>query len=201
MSTIQVCKNCNAEVSTDATYCHECDGEDLFKITLSEQDLIRRACKAFLSSWDRQEWMQFNGTWESEKWVEAREAYDAAVEGLALAFGGIPSATHADADLSSIEEALTEVREAARALDGQVRPDESDYIAEGLIDPDNVLEMAEPLDVRDNWRGWDCEEGWEACRVRDALYLHWYRQAWGQRHDRSLWVLVDSGYFKDEENR
>lgn len=87
----------------------------------------------------------------------------------------------------------------ASSLDEQVRSDDSDYIAEGVIDPDDVAGTAEALDVVCSWQGWDCTEGWTAYRAGDALYVHWFRNARGLRHDRSLWVLVDEAFFEQEE--
>lgn len=77
---------------------------------------------------------------------------------------------------------------------------ESDYIAEGVIDPDNVADSAVYLGVDKTWQGWDCREGWAAYRSGDALYLNWWRSpTTNLRHDRDLWVLVDKRFFEEEE--
>lgn len=74
---------------------------------------------------------------------------------------------------------------------------EGDYIAEGVIDPDEVADGAKALGVGDNWQGWECNEGWAAYRVGEALYVRWYRNAHGNRHDRDLWVCVDDAFFQE----
>jgi hypothetical protein len=76
----------------------------------------------------------------------------------------------------------------------------ADHIAEGVIDPDGVEGTAVDLNVGRRSDGWDCTEGWDAHRYGDALYIHWWRSARGARHDRSLWVLVDAGFFGDDED-
>ncbi len=78
-----------------------------------------------------------------------------------------------------------------------VESDES-YIAEGVIDPDDVATRATDCDVSRSWQGWDCREGWGAYRVGRALYLRWWRNACGNRRDRDLWVLVDSEFFQED---
>ncbi|MGL4808979.1 MAG: hypothetical protein ACRC4O_09585, partial [Giesbergeria sp.] len=54
---------------------------------------------------------------------------------------------------------------------------------------------ADDTGVDCSWSGWDCTESWTAYRCGDALVMHWVRQAYGQRHDRDLWVEVDAEFF------
>src|SRR5690606_9218569 len=143
---------------------------------------IRDACEQFLEAWDRQEWMQVHGEWASAQWEGERAEYRARAEALEGALEEALTALRArsaddlrdgvpDIDLTGIQETYQELAKAAEALSYQVRPDESDYIAEGMIDPDGVASNAKDLDVGDRWQGWDCIEGWKAYRVGDALYV------------------------------
>jgi len=76
---------------------------------------------------------------------------------------------------------------------------EGAYIEEGTIDPDGISDTARYLDVGLNWRGWDCEESWDAYKQEDALYMRWARDAYGARHYHDLWVLVDDSFFAEED--
>lgn len=163
---------------------------------------IREACEEFLEDWDRQLWMQDNGEWASAAWDDARDEYDEAVRLLREAVEDLPDADRISyrtghtvdrvADLSVMLVA------AAEALDGQVTPDESDYIETGTIDPDGIRDHATLVHDGDSGSEWDCREGWEAYRHGDALYVRWYRDAWGARHDRDLWVPVDAEFFAED---
>lgn len=79
--------------------------------------------------------------------------------------------------------------------------DDGDYIEEGTIDPDNVEDDAESLDVGAKSQGWDCQEGWGAYRSMDDLYLNWWRAPYPNtnRHQRDLWVLVSKDFFAVDE--
>jgi hypothetical protein len=98
-------------------------------------------------------------------------------------------------DVEDLLAAMGELQAAAEALRGQVRPDHSDYIEAGTIDPDDVQSSSERLGVGESGKGWDCVEGWGAYRSDDALIVRWYRHAYGSRHDRDLWVVVDEEFF------
>lgn len=159
---------------------------------------IRETIEDFLSEWDRHAWMQQHGSWASEEWDGAREAYERARERLEKAID--VDAQNVDRrdglDLDEAREAFEAYVAAASALEGQVRADEGDYIAEGVIDPDGIEDRATEPDVAAaSWQGWDCREGWRAFRVDNALALNWYRLAWGHRHSRDLWLVVDPEYF------
>jgi hypothetical protein len=85
---------------------------------------------------------------------------------------------------------------AERACDGEIKPDENDYIEEGTIDPDLVKDNPGVKVWSQSWQGWDCTEG-EAVYlavVDGALRLvhRWYRDAYGQRHDRDLWRIAQA---------
>jgi hypothetical protein len=166
---------------------------------------VEKTIVAFLEDWDRHQWMMDHGEWASEEWSEEREDYSDAIEQLLLSIDKVKETVLETLDESradsfrdvrcALEKAMEELSEAesiAKELDGQVRPDESDYIAEGTIDPDDVSDKAVDLDIGERWQGWDCYEGWSAYRVDDALYVRWYRTAYGNRHERDLWVLVDT---------
>lgn len=176
------------------------------------KDNIKETIEVFLKSWDRQAWMADHGEWASAQWEEEREDYRACTEALEATLEDALKALRSrdasdlrdgvpDIDLKDIEDAYEELGRAANALLYQVRPDESDYIAEGTIDPDGVADDAEHLGVEVQWQGWDCTEGWSAYRVGEALYAQWYRNAYGNRHDRELWVCVDGSYFREEESQ
>jgi len=162
---------------------------------MNTQTKTRNAIEAFLENWDRHQWMQDHGKWASAQWDEERAAYDGAVEELRAAVESLPAADKADGDLDGVSAALEAVREAAKSLADQVCPDESDYTATGTIDPADAKSSAEDLGIGECSREWECREGWGAYRVGDALYVRWYRDAWGVRHDRDLWVLVDDAFF------
>ena len=110
-------------------------------------------------------------------------------------------------ELDELEYLIEELRaryvtaqEAARRLDGQVLDDESDYIVEGNIDPDNVSSTSMYFGPGQQEKGWNCVEGWNAYRHGDDLYIQWYRNAYGgDRRSRSLWVCVDKGFFAEVE--
>ena len=75
---------------------------------------------------------------------------------------------------------------------------ESDCIAEGVIDPDEVQDSAELLGVEAAWQGWDCREGWMAMRSGDALVINWWRSpTTALRHQRDLYVVVDEEFFAE----
>lgn len=165
------------------------------------KNTIEDTIVSFLEDWDRHEWLRDHGTWASEEWNEARKAYEDAVQELREAVEDLDDPEYADpCSADDVARAVAAVQDAAKALDGQVRPDESDYIAEGLLDPDGVADKAEPCGVDCAWQGWDCREGWSAHRVGDALYLNWFRSAYGNRHDRDLWVLVDDEFFVEDND-
>lgn len=42
---------------------------------------------------------------------------------------------------------------------------------------------------------WDGQEYWRAYAHGQALYINWVRVAWGDRHARDLWILVDKEFF------
>lgn len=170
---------------------------------------IRNAVEGFLADWHRGDWMVNNGEWASSEWKDERETYTERVKALGEAIVDasavdVPNAARADASsLAEVREALEAAlgaleaaEDAAQALDGQVTPGDADHIAEGVIDPDGVAETARALRVGSNWKGWNCSEGWRAYRNGDALYLHWYRAVYGERLNRSLWVLVDDSFFE-----
>lgn len=77
--------------------------------------------------------------------------------------------------------------------------DEADGIEEGTIDPDEVEDGADDLEVGASWQGWDCREGWRAYRVGDGLYLNWWRTPYPHtaRHQRDLWVEVNGTFFEE----
>lgn len=157
--------------------------------------------ESFLTDWDRHVWMADNGDWASSQWDEERETYTEAVKALELAVKSIPEADRVDGTFFSsptFKIAYDAVVEAEKTLEDQVRPDESDYIAEGVIDPDNVEGTAKRLRVFKSWSGWECVEGWVALRNGDDLYLNWYRTAIGNlRHARDLYVLVEKDFFAE----
>jgi hypothetical protein len=141
-----------------------------------------------------------NGEWASAEWDEAREEYTNALAELAAAIERAPAADRADRNaLADVTLWAAAAKAAAEALHDQVRPDESNHIAEGLIDPDDVSETAERLDVGGSWQGWDCTEGWDAYRNGNDLYLNWWRNAYGNRHTRDLWALVRADFFAEAE--
>jgi hypothetical protein len=171
-------------------------------VTNTDRDAIETACESFLADWNRGDWAVDHGEWASAEWDDAREEYDAAVEALAAAVKAAAPSERAGRDaLADVRAALKAAEAAAEALDGQVRPDESDYIAEGTIDPDDVSGDAESLDVGASWQGWDCQEGWSAHRSGDDLYLNWWRSPYPNtnRHQRDLWVLVRKDFFAAAE--
>lgn len=170
---------------------------------MTTKDRVTETVEAFLADWDRHEWMQRHGEWASEAWDDDREAYRAASERLASAIDADPEDVGRldGPDLEEIQEAFAALQAAATSLEGQVRPGEGDFIAEGTIDPDALEDRAtEPEVAAASWQGWDCREGWRAYRVGDALALNWYRLAWGHRHARDLWVIVDLEYFQNDED-
>jgi len=170
-------------------------------MTNTDRAAIETACESFLADWNRGDWMTEHGDWASAEWDDAREEYDTAIEALNAAVKSAPAADRADRGaLADIRAALEAAEAAAEALDGQVRPDDSDYIAEGTIDPDDVSGDAEGLDVGSSSQGWDCREGWSAHRSGDDLYLNWWRSPYPNtnRHQRDLWVLVQKGFFAAE---
>lgn len=157
---------------------------------------------AFISDWNRRDWMSEHGTWASEDWESERSEYEDAHSEVEVAFNDltVDATFGADntvgAEIARLHAALDRLESAHKALDGQVRPDEfSDYISEGTIDPDNVEGGAVSLDIGESWQGWDCTEGWGAYRSDDALVMNWWRSASGQRHQRDLWVVVDEDFF------
>lgn len=79
---------------------------------------------------------------------------------------------------------------------------ESDYIEEGMLDPDEVEADAERLDVHSRVvSGWDCREGWRAMRSGDALVLNWWRNPTTDlRHKRDLYVVIDREFFGEEDD-
>lgn len=164
---------------------------------------IYRACSDFLVEWNRDAWVAEHGKWTSEEWDERRENYDDAVVTLQEKAEGMPFAMHLDKDfdLAELYTALNAVRDAVYALHDQVVPDESDYIAEGRIDPDNVADIAIDLDIGKRQQEWDCIEVWCAYRHIDALYLRWLRLPYPNtlRHHRDLWICIDPDYFKGED--
>lgn len=170
---------------------------------------IKATIDAFLEGWDRKEWMHAHGEWASAQWEAERAEYRARAEALEAALEEALTALRArsaddlrdgvpNIDLEGIEDAYEALAEAAEALRDQVRPDESDYIAEGTLDPDEVADGAKALGVGEKWQGWDCTEGWASYRHGAALYVRWYRNAHGDRHDRDLWVCVDKTFFQEE---
>lgn len=171
--------------------------------TKTIEQRIQTQCERFLENWDRHQWMVDHGDWESEKWEDAREEYDEAVADLKAIVHALASGDRTGwsdrYEIESMLEAAQAVAEAQKALHDQVTPDESDYIAEGVIDPDEVKDKAIPCHVHHTWRGWDCTEGWGAYRHGDALYLHWCRTPDGgsARHDRDLWVKVNAEFFAE----
>jgi len=177
---------------------------------MSNKD-IREVCEAFLENWDRQQWMQDHGEWASENWNEARNVYNSAINELNSTRADLvyvlnnvsDDSEEADCNsfyyvrsaLKNFENALELAELAAKNLDGQVLPNDQDYISEGLIDPDDVADKAHYLDFSARWQGWDCTEGWGAYRAGYALIINWWRNACGNRHDRNLWVVVDEEFF------
>jgi hypothetical protein len=175
----------------------------------------------FLANWDRQEWMQANGEWASDAWSCERAEYDDALAAarslcpaapeddeddaywdICEALDDAPPGARCDEALrlpelpaeapADLVAAVQKLGAAASALGGAVRPDESDYIATGTIDPGDLRDECtdEPFD-NNAWSGWDCNEGWNAYLLDDGrIVLNWWRAARGQRHDRDLWVLV-----------
>lgn len=161
---------------------------------------IEARIELFLEGWNRSDWMVEHGEWASTEWDNARAEYDKAIDALEYAINTVPSAYSANSDaLSEIRYALEAAEEALDELEGQVKPDESDYIIEGVIDPDNVEGLAEQVGVSSSWEGWCCKEGWVALRTSDDLYLNWYRHAYGNRRSRDLYVLVEGDFFASEE--
>ncbi len=161
---------------------------------------IKDAISSFLSDWDRHEWMRDHGEWASAEWDYAREEYDAALAELRSAVDGAGEGdeTSDDSEARSIIELAQELARCAEALDGQVLPDDSDYIAEGTIDPDGVADKAVCVYDGGDSQGRDCTESIDGYRVGDALYMRWYRDARGERHSRDLWVCVSGDFFRHE---
>jgi hypothetical protein len=157
--------------------------------------------EAFLEDWNRHEWMNDNGDWASNQWDDERAEYAAAQENVAKLAEQLKTARHGEAEalIGAMSDALDALESAAKALEGSVEPDESDYIAEGVIDPDNVEESCEKLDASASWQGWECTEGWRALRHGNHLYMNWWRNAYGNRHKRDLYVLVEEDFFEDED--
>lgn len=172
-------------------------------MTKTKQE-IRDTIESYLEDWDRAQWMQDHGTWASERWQDEREDYDEALAKFREAVDALPDGDGVCYDtkhaFASLEVDMAELKTAMEDLDGQVHPDESDFIAEGTIDPEGVKGGAESLHVDSNLvQGWDCTEGWAAYRHGDALVMHWFRDAQGARHERDLWVVVDGQFFAEEE--
>lgn len=170
-------------------------------ITNTDTNLIRRACEEFLASWNRAEWMSTHGSWASESWNEKREMYDEALSDVEQALEEVPTSGDraSTVEVQALLDAVQELMSATKALDGQVVP-EFDHVAEGLIDPHGVSDKEiEILDVRTSAQGWDCIKGWCAYRYGNALFLNWYRSAWGDRRERDLWVQVDPDFFGEQK--
>jgi hypothetical protein len=135
---------------------------------------IRETVENSYAKWDRYVWKRDSGTGASEEWDDVERAIDAAQE---------------------LQAQLSTLLSCARALDSQVLPGESDYIATGVIDPDGVADTAIELTEWPASQGWDCAEKMIAYRHGDALYIWWCRKVWGNRNARDVWVLVDENYF------
>lgn len=165
--------------------------------TAKTRSEIIDAIESFLARWDRQMWMQDNGEWASSYWDERRAEYTEALEAMKSAIASAPDPEDVGSaqDDDALERAMESLQEAISALTDQVRPDESDYIAEGIIDPDDVRGGAVDLGLGRRGQDWDCVESWDAYRHGDALAMRWYRAAYGDRRHRDLWVVVDAEFF------
>lgn len=169
---------------------------------------IRNACEQYLQEWDRHSWMQDHGEWASAKWEEERDAYQAAKDTLEEVLqAALDDVERSSSDevpniMGAISEARDALIEAAEALDGEVRANEFDYIAEGLIDPDDVSDSATNLEVGYSVQEYGSRKGWSAHRYDDDLYMQWWRNPYGgtSRHHRDLWVLVEEEFFANEES-
>jgi len=183
----------------------------------TETTRVSEAIENFLSDWDRQEWMQDHGVWASDEWEGERDEYNSARTEVESAISEVTTVvgaiSHADSyqndwdiegAICETEELLKKLKvlmEIGRKLDGHVRPDESDYISEGTIDPDMVSNVSTAKLVWEGpkTQGWDCKEWYDGYRIDDALYMHWCRDAWGNRHNRDLWVLIDDEFFNNND--
>ena len=78
---------------------------------------------------------------------------------------------------------------------------ELNYIKEGKIEEiDGLEERSVALgSIGNSKEGWDCVEGWDAHRDGSALVINWWRNSYGNRHNRDLWVIVDKNFFEDDE--
>ncbi len=65
------------------------------------------------------------------------------------------------------------------------------------LDPDGLADLDLPVAHSCQWQGWDCTEGWVAHQMNDDLVLNWYRNAYGHRHSRDLWLVAIEGYFSE----
>lgn len=160
-------------------------------------DKIINTINSFLNEWNRHEWMQAYGEWASEEWDIHRENYDLQVECVQEALVNADSLDYSAAcELTSqLESLLTCIK----ALDSQVLPDDSDYIAQGIIDPDEIKDKDKELLTSQMWTGWDCKEGWDAYRLGDDLVLNWWRDAYGERHQRDLWMTIEKDFFLEDD--
>jgi hypothetical protein len=149
----------------------------------------------FVSEWDKETWMQEHGEWESARWDERREARDEARETFAamLREAADEAAAGESVDLDFLATLHEKYVAAERGCEGEVTP-ENDYIAEGLIDPDEVSDDPGVAVYSGDWQGWDCTEGESVhlAFVDGALRVvhNWWRNAYGQRHDRDLWRVA-----------
>jgi len=147
--------------------------------------------------WDRHEWMSLHGEWASSQWDDARAERDEVRELLAVALreGADAAASARKIDWYDIDAAREALAAVERRLDGAVEPDESDYIAEGTIDPDGVSDDPGTCVWEDSWQGWDCTEGegiYLAAEDGGIRIVHrWWRDAYGARHARDLWRVVE----------
>ena len=166
----------------------------------------------YLENWNRQDWMQEHGEWASAQWDDERADYAEALKEALEASGVIADALEEapdDDDCDSpldLDEAIDAARElvekleklaaASKAMDGAVRADESDYIAEGVIDQEELRGRCDDTNRvgHESWQAWDCREGWSAHLLDDGrVVLNWWRSVHGTtRHARDLWVLVDT---------
>lgn len=152
--------------------------------------------EVFLQNWDRHVWMAYFGSWASEDYAEAQDAYADALTRLREVSKETIASPDRAPDIDALREAMEAVEEAVEDL-RDCPYGESDYVKEGTIDPDGLEGEAEDLDIGARWEGWDCSEGWDCHRVGDDLVLNWWRAARGNRHERDLWLTVEADYFAE----
>jgi hypothetical protein len=174
-------------------------------LTPEQRAAVRLLVEAFLEDWDRREWLADHAPWASEEHDAARVHYDGLRAELLEAL--VEGERLDSAASGQLLAAMERLQGAIHLLDGQVLPDDGDYPVEGTIDPGERAERLErdgAVLAKAHAEGWDCVEGWDAYLDEDgALVMNWWRTARGNRHQRDLWVVVDSHYgetLRDDED-